>query len=217
VKLFEFYSVYVVSVMILIPLLLGIINYRHLNKPLKTAFYLLLFSGATSLLNTILIYHQVNDIWMFNVFIIFELGFISLMYSYILPSSWKKAILILPFAFCTLCILNQLFVQKNAEINSYTRGLESLIVIGYGVLYINQQSLETLHKTWGENALNWVSTGLLIYFASTLFMFVFYNALIKAGQTVGLIVWTVADTMLILEYVLFAVGFYKSRNIVSNK
>jgi hypothetical protein len=108
-----------------------------------------------------------------------------------------------------LCIVNYLFIQNKIEFNTYTRPLEAIMIIVYSMLYILNQSND--EQDWGDNIYNWINAGILLYFASCLFMFISSNYLLNAGKHINRIVWGAHDAILVIQYVLFAVGFYKCK------
>jgi hypothetical protein len=83
------------------------------------------------------------------------------------------------------------------------------MIIVYSMLYILKQNNDD--QNWGDNMYNWINAGILLYFASCLFMFISSNYLLNAGRHINRIVWATHDTILVIQFILFAVGFYKCK------
>jgi len=207
---YRLYTDYIIPASTFLPLIVGFLNYKRLIWPLKIIFYFILFSGIANLINLILIYHHRHSIFIFHIYTIFEFAFISLFYLNLFKKSWHKPILILIGAFSLLCMVNFIFIQKGLEFNTYTRSLEAVMIIGYCVAYLNQQSIADTEHNWGSNSLNWINAGILVYYSSGLFMFIASNYLMK-HLAFPVYIFLLLDTFLLFEYVLFAIGFYKCR------
>ncbi len=144
-----------------------------------------------------------------HIYTIFEFLFISLFYSCFYGRKNRNIIYTIIGVFTVICIINYLFIQNKIEFNTYTRPLEAIMIIVYSMLYIFKQNND--EQNWGDNIYNWVNTGILLYFASCLFMFVSSNYLLNAGKHINRIVWGAHDTILVIQFILFAVGFYKCK------
>ncbi|MFD0765568.1 hypothetical protein ACFQZI_11960 [Mucilaginibacter lutimaris] len=205
---FNIYAFYVVPPTVLIPIAFALLNFNQLTKPLKIIFWYLVFSSAFNLLSIILIQTHHTTLWMLHVYAIVEFMFHSLFYSMFFSKKKRGIFLGLIIGFTALCIVNFLFIQNKIEFNTYTRPLGAIIIIVYSLLFILKQQND--EQSWGGNIYNWINTGILLYFASCLFMFIFSNYLL-ASPDISRLVWAIHDTILIFEYLLIAVGFYKCR------
>ncbi|WP_345214034.1 hypothetical protein [Mucilaginibacter gynuensis] len=155
--------------------------------------------------------------FIFHIYTIFEFFFLSLFYLQVFGKKWEKIIIPLIVVFALLCIGNFLFVQNKIEFNTYTRPIEVIITMVYGTYFINRQNIVDENISWSSNGLNWINTGILVYYASNLFMFIFFNYLVTGKRHLFDIVLVVHDTLLITEYVLFAIGFSKCKTILTDK
>jgi hypothetical protein len=207
--LYFIYVTYIVPITILIPVLIALKNYSFLTNPLKTIFWYLIFSGTANVINLTLISLHYYTATLFHIYTIFEFLFFSLFYSQFYSKKHQNTIYIIISVFTVLCIVNYLFIQNKIEFNTYTRPLEAIMIIVYSMLYILNQSND--EQDWGDNIYNWINAGILLYFASCLFMFISSNYLLNAGKHINRIVWGAHDAILVIQYVLFAVGFYKCK------
>lgn len=208
--LYRAYTEYIVPASIFLPLTTAFLNYKCLTWPLKIILYFVLFSGIMNLVSIILMYHGWHTSFMIHIYTIFEFAFISLFYLNFFRKSWHKPILISIGVFSILCIVNLIFIQNRFELNTYTRSLEAVMIIGYCVTFLNQQSSIDNERSWGSNSLNWINLGILIYYASGLFMFIASNYFLQHKE-LALFIFPMLDTFLLFEYILFAIGFYKCK------
>ena len=200
---------YIVPATIFLPILIALKNYTFLTKPLKIIFLFLLFSGSINLVNLILVSFHRPTTYLFHIYTAFEFLFLSLFYSSFYGKKQRNKIHLVVVVFVVFCVVNYLFIQNRIEFSTYTRSVGAIILILYSLLFILKQNNE--EQNWGDNIYNWINTGILLYLASCLFMFIFSNYLLSAGRRVNMIVWIAHDTILIFEYILFAVGFYKCK------
>lgn len=203
------YAYYIVPATILIPVFIAIFNYQALPKPFKIIFWFLIFSGTLNLVNLIAIKHGYNSITLINIYTIFEFIFLALFYSEFFEKPGRRVIAVLMAVFTIICVINYFFIQNKIEFNTYTRPLGAIMLIVFSMLFILKQTND--EESWTDNKYNWINAGILLYYASCLFMFIFSNYLLSASQAVNRLVWTIHDTILIFEYILFAVGFNKCK------
>ncbi|WP_454803951.1 hypothetical protein [Mucilaginibacter phyllosphaerae] len=204
-----FYTNYFVPATILIPVFAAVINYQVLPKAFKIILWFLIFSGGLNIVNLVGIRYGYNSITLLNIYTIFEFIFLGLYYSEFFEKKGQKVIALLMAAFTVACIINYFFIQNKIEFNTYTRSAGAVMLIVFSLLYILKQSND--EESWSANKYNWINAGILLYYASCLFMFAFSNYLLSASQQVNQTVWIIHDTIMIFEYILFAVGFSKCR------
>jgi hypothetical protein len=125
--------------------------------------------------------------------------------------AWQKIMLTLVIVLGIFCLVDFIFIQNGIQVDTYPGTVEAIIIIAYSVLYLNQQSNIETNNSWGQSGLNWVNIAFLIYYGCGLFMFISTNYLMQFGPTVNFIVWSVFDTILVVESILFATGFYKCK------
>ena len=206
--LFHIYATYIVPPTVLIPIVFALLNFNRLTKSLRVILWYLIFSGVFNLIALVLIQMHHTTTWMMHLYAIFEFIFHSVFYGMFFNDKRRKAFMGLMASFTILCVINFFFIQNKIEFNTYTRPIGAIIIIVYSLLLMLKQQND--EQNWGENVYNWINAGILLYFASCLFMFIFSNYLLTSPDTSRL-VWAIHDTVLIFEYILIAVGFYKCK------
>jgi hypothetical protein len=195
---------------IIIPIVTALFRYRFLTPPFKILLWFYVFSAISNALNITLPWYHIHTIFLFHIYTIFEFAFITWFYNIVFDKKWNNIMISMVAVFTLLCIIN-FFVQSGDQIDTYTSTLEAVIIIGYSILYLIKQNNIDQDIAWGKNGLNWINISIILYYGSGLFMFISTNYLMKAGLNVNIIVWSVFDTILVTQYLLFAVGFYKCK------
>lgn len=206
-----FYELYLVPPTVLIPIIFALINYKLLDKPLKIILLFLIVSGVADAIAVILAINHRPNLMIFHIYAIFEFAFISWYYKLQLKNRLAKIIPLLIIMFTIACIINFVFIQKNIEFNTYTRSLEAIIIIGYNIILFSRQSYIDADYNWSSMSLNWINTGILVYYSSCLLVFTFSNYLLNAGKFINNVIWNTHATITVLQYILFSIGFYKCK------
>jgi hypothetical protein len=114
--------------------------------------------------------------------------------------------------FPLFCIVNILFLQGIDRHNTYSRPLEAIMFIALSVCYWWYAGNEESSDAWTSVPVNWILSGLLLYFSSSFFLFVFSNYLAgKYSLSVNELVWNIHATLVVIMYFLFTIGFIKCK------
>ena len=137
-----------------------------------------------------------NNLPLLHFYTFFEFFFLSLFYrSFLSPDEESRRKF--NYFIVTICgsiILNSLFLQPLTRFNSNVKTLTQIVYIGYAIYYFfKAQSSEEVVAVYSINLL---TSGILIYYAASLFIFMFGNIMIKLKE-VNTIIWVV-NTMLYL-------------------
>ncbi|TWR25235.1 hypothetical protein FPZ43_17345 [Mucilaginibacter pallidiroseus] len=208
-KFFVLYISVIVPATALIPLVAGLLHFGKLSKPSKIIWNFVLFSAVLNLTNILLQYVMHNTQFMLHGYTAVEFAMLSAYFACFFTPKQQKAVAVIAVLFFIGCVINAMYLQDIGAFNTYTRTLESLILIGYIIYfqYLQGNKLDT--GKWGDDSNNWLSVGILIYYASSSLMFAFTNYLVAISIRVFEMVWTAHCTILAIEYILFTIGFRK--------
>jgi len=205
------YLDYVVPGSILIPIAVLIPKVRNTPAYIKLIFYYLVMSAVVNTICIIMARNNEPNLWMIHIQTILESFLLLWFFKYIITSSLVlKVIKTLIIGFPLFCLVNLLFIQGIHSYPSYTRTLETIIFIAMCIIYWWQESEDNIR--WSDVPANWFVTGLFLYFSAAFFIFLFSNYL--AGYvsfTVMDIAWYTHATLILLMYVLIAIGFIKCK------
>jgi hypothetical protein len=203
---YKIFAVYIVPATALFPIFFALKNYKLLPPAFKILITFIITSSLFNLANLIAItqFHMQTVKWV-PVYTVLEFSFITLVYSRIFNKKWRPYLYVLIIIFAAVCAFNAIFIQNKIEFNTYTRPVGALLIVMFCMAYIIKTG--TVETRWADNNFNWVNIGFLLYYSAGLVMFTFSNYFLKA-TSLALLIWTIHDTILITEYILFAVGFY---------
>jgi hypothetical protein len=198
---------------ILIPLVAGFAHYRFLNREFKVIIYYLLTTALANAVAKILIVFHFHNLFIIHVYTVIEALFLCWLFILILPD-YKIQITIrfLAILFPAFCLVNFVFFQNSTVLNTYTRPVEAIIFIALSMCYWWKNNNMDYEVSWANYPLNWIVSGLLLYFSSAFFLFVFSNLLAFSYSTaVNVFIWNIHAVILIVMYLFFAMGFYKCK------
>jgi hypothetical protein len=198
---------------ILVPIGVAIKKYHSISLELKVLFYFLVVSVALYVTSTLLANYHTSNTFIIHADTIIESLFLLRFY-YIISSrpAVKQWIVWLAILFPLFCCVNILFLQGLDRHNTYSRPLEALIFILLSMNYWWHTGNGEPVDSWVNMPLNWIISGLLLYFAGAIFLFAFSNFLAyRYSSAVNLIVWNMHATLVLIMYLLFAVGFIKCK------
>ena len=113
--------------------------------------------------------------------------------------------IVIPIAIL-FCIINAIWLEGSAIFNSYSSGLNNLVVTGYCIYYYKLQ-LENPQIIFVEKQPSfWIVSGIFIYSAGNFFLFSMFNSLTNSFPLFALHAWDINDVLILIMNVLFAKG-----------
>ena len=209
----HFYTGVVIPTSVLLPIVPAVIVYRNLERPQKIIFFYLIFAGIVDGVAGWLSMHHMSNLWILHPYTAIETVLLLWFYHSIISDKLvRRVVAVLMVLFPLICIANMIWGQGLLRFNTYTRPLEALILIFTGIVYFFESSRAVYRTKPGmQKALSWMNAGLLIYFSSGFFYFIFSNYL-KPGQAFSIFILIVHATFVLFMYLLFMIGFLRCRN-----
>jgi hypothetical protein len=208
----KIYLSYIVPATVLLPLIVGLLNYGVLDRASRMAFFYIVISCLVNTASVIMAEKSINNLPVLHVYTVLELVTVLLFYreAFKRPSV-KKIIAGIIILFVVLSVLNSSFIQPLKTHNSYTRSLEAILIIIFCIAFFFTK-LDNAQAILPSGALTWINTGWLLYFSSSLFLFIAANLMLKQGnRQINVLIWDIHATLVVLMYVLIAIGFGKCR------
>ena len=205
---------FVVPSSVLIPLATGIFNFKFLTKEFKILCYYFITSFIVNVITTVLSYYRIPNLIFFHLYTPVEAVFLLIFFAYILKGSKiVSGIRVCIFLFPFYCLLNFIFFQDGSVFNTYTHPVESILFISLSIFFFWKQSANpVVEQKWTHFPQNWIVTGLLLYFSSTFFLYVFSNVLLhKYSRDTNVFIWNIHGLIIIVTSLLWTIGFYKCR------
>lgn len=177
-------------------------------KALSLILYLILFFDGVA---RILAHWGMSNLFIWHIYTPIEFYFYSFIFSkHIVPPLPKPFFRGVLYAFGVIALLNVLFAQGFAQVNSYTRVLESMIFVCFSVLLLFQLFRQEESVPLQNKPLFWFACGILLYFSGNLFVFIFSNFLHQYYYLyLNKYVWAFYALMNVITYLLFAIALWK--------
>lgn len=210
----HYYVSLIVPVSVVIPIVIAVVNKSYQRNNLKPILNYLLFAALTEVISISLATHGINNLPLLHLYTIGEFLFILRFFQLISKEPGARRLLVWIMAlFTAFCIADLIFLQSIFQYNSYPRPLGALIIIALCMSYFLKNTTTENQKPWVTEPLNWMVTGLLVYFGSSLFHFAFLNVIAdNASRNVSYLLGTIHATLVMVMYLLFAIGFWHAKN-----
>ncbi len=195
---------------ILLPIIIALLRYNALSCTGRAIFYYLLVNLVVCIISSALALLHSPNLFLYHFSTIAEtlmlLNFFRLVFY---KKQFSKYIRWLMLIFPLLALLNTLFLQHINQFNSYALSLQSILIIGLCFLYWWKQQDDEGHA-WASLPLNWIISGLLLYFSSAFILFTFSHMIVSlASRTTSIIIWNVHAGLSVLMLLFISIGFRK--------
>jgi len=203
------YQGYVVPASTLLPIAAGLVNYKRVDRSLRTLTWYLCFALTINVIAVVLASRHTNNMPLLHFYTAGELVLVTLYFKHAFndrkTDRWLNLIMIM---YPVLCVVNFVFFQSIYSFNTYTRPLEALIIILLSALYFAWPNTDRV-----TTAGRWVAGGFLLYFCSSFFQFIFSNVVSHyASKAQKSLIWNMHATFVLMMYVLFFVAIFHGRN-----
>lgn len=197
---------------ILIPLLIIIINYRHLPIVKMPLLCYLILATITQAISFILWKRSINNYPVLHLYTLLEYLVLLWFFAVILKGFLNKKFLIaLAVIFPVLLIIDSAFIESVFTFNTYGRTLEALILIFFCTCWWIKIAGEENTEAWQYQPINFIVTGLLVYFAGSISLFSYSNFVENMTPTLRLSIWTMHTVLAVLLYILISIGLWKMK------
>ncbi|MFC5411147.1 hypothetical protein ACFPMF_17630 [Larkinella bovis] len=148
----------------------GLVNYGFLDKPSRWLFRMLLLSFVISLVQLHDAAFRQNNIYLYNLNSLVEMGCFAAAYWIELKSKKNQALVLAGFGVYLLVFLYD-FSWTN--IAGVALGVQRIIMIMYALLFFHYVLAKMQVQNLLLHAMFWVSAGAIVHAAGTLFVFLF--------------------------------------------
>lgn len=161
--------------MIIIPLIVGLINFKYLSKSLKYILVLVFIGTISNLLSIALVLLNKKSVFHLHIYTLIEFLLISCFYYHISTKDFfKKMIKLIVGIFILTMVLNKIFLEQFDRIDNYTLIVESILVLIMASLYLTSFFEENLIIDFADYRFL-LTVGYMIYFGGNLFIFALSN------------------------------------------
>jgi hypothetical protein len=198
--------------------LIAAFNYNRIDRKLNSLKIYVFFAAFMQLLQLVLWFKQVNNLFLLHFFVPIEFALLAYFYQSILqPLINRKIIWFIIVLFSVFSIINSLFFQKITTFNSYALTVENILLTTMSIvtfiILLNRRV--GLSKTTIGPAITWINYGIFINFSTTLILVYFSNFLVlhQSNKILSYIAWLLNDAATVAMHICFIVGLLKNIKI----
>lgn len=164
------------SASVAIPLIIGLIRYKRLDKSQTLLFYLLIFAFSTELVANILLYNRIHNLPVYNFFALINFNFLLRLYVLHIKIERRKFFNYFQLLFNLFAICNVIFIQDYRTFNSNWIVAASVIFLSLALNYFYKLLKEVKYQRLERNPMFWFNSGIVIYYSGTLILFFLGNS-----------------------------------------
>jgi hypothetical protein len=195
---------------VFIPWLLALTKQRSYTPALKTIFAYLTVAVCTHLLSFAFWKLRKNNLPILHVYTVVEYLLLLRFYSLLLKGFFPGAVfIVLAVAFPLFSVADSLFIENIRSFNTYSRSVEALIFIFLSVCWFVKTVSDTATHSKASRPLNYITGGLLIYFAGSVVLFSFRDLISQLTHSFLMNVWSLHTLLLFILYSMITTGLWK--------
>ena len=200
----------IVPLSVLLPIIIGIVQFKNLPGPARIILWYVLTSGFFSGISVIVgRYFHTNNMPLVHLYTAAEVVLFTWYYRRLSGNTFKnKFYILLPVLFAILCIVNAVFFQNIYTYSSYTRSVEAIICMLFALNYFAIMASVAGDKRTLRQPAFYFNAGIFLYFSGAFILFVFSNFIItNLSRHNFLIIWNIHAALILLMYLFFSTGF----------
>lgn len=191
-----------------LPAIAGLLQYYRLKDVGKVLLVLVFLSISTEIVARWLRYDAPSQNLVYYLFTTLEFSLLTYVFAQGLKSFFKPAFFWGIATFFLLFVLtDMIWISGIAQFNSYSTAIEGLILIFLSLCWFYKTLQELKIKHLEREPLFWISTGILLYFSSNLFIFLFTNYVNSSNRAL-FIIWGIHGIFSILLNIFYTIALW---------
>lgn len=184
-----------------------LLHWRRFDKTQRTMGRLLLFAAVIEITAYVLGRLLIMNLPLLHLYTVVEFSIIVQLFSYQFPTLRKPPVKWSLIGGFLLIALGNAFIWGSVfGFNDIARSLESFLICIFCLWYFYDM-LRRLPERYPEKTpMFWINIGLLIYFAASLFIFIFSNYVLSEDDRLSLLSWNVHGLLTITRNVFYAIA-----------
>jgi hypothetical protein len=194
----------------LVPLLVWLFNYEKYNKVQKLLGLQLGLAIVIESLSSYLARRDNNNMPIYHLYVVFEMIIFSIVFRALLNDIIRRrTMIIITSLFSALAILNCCYLQPIDKLPTFTRALESLVIVSFSLVGFYKLFTEMKVRSLEKNFEFWIYSGTLLYFSGNLFLFILSNTILVDNSEKHKLVWTIVHSSFnIILYLSLAIALW---------
>lgn len=178
---------------------------------MRILFAFALVTGFMELTSGIMSARNMNNLVFFHAHVYIEFIAITAIFFFSYDSVfWRVVSLTFLGVFLVFSIFNSFYLEKTDLFNSNQRYAEGLLIIIMCIGYYISLLKRPIHRYLEQQPMFWLASGWLIYFAGTLYLFLFSKELLAVDS---FHFWEIHAILNIGLNVIYVIGFLKERKL----
>lgn len=187
--------------------------YKKLEPKLQLFSIFLFLSAVIQITALVLALNRINNLPLLHIYVAAGFLLLALFYKQVLESFIHPRIIwVITVLFLIYTILNSIFIESFYTFNSTALAVESvlIIILTLSTFMVLMNDIVKEQRSSIIKSLNWINSGLFIYYTSSLIIFYLTRSFPKS---INSYTWILHSVFSIIMYLCFMVGLYKrSRN-----
>lgn len=187
--------------------------YRQLGKELRVFTYFLFLAGIVELVSKIFWFQSINNLPLLHVYVAGGFVLQAWFYNSVLKGFINPRIIwIVVILFTVFTIINSLFFQSIYTFNSYAVTVQAILILilSLSTYFLLLNDIVKQERVSLLKSLNWINSGMFIYYASSLLIFYFSDLIFTHySNFANKYLWSIHTLFLIIMNVCFFIGLWK--------
>jgi len=190
----------------------ALVVFKKLPHELRVFSWFIFLSAVIELVSRVLWLYSKNNLPLLHFYVAGGFVCLSIFYAEILRGFVEKYLMRgILIVFLSFTLVNSVFIQPLLTFNSYALTVESVIIVILSIFtyLVMMEDIVRKRRPGLEKCLNWINSGLFIYFASNLIIFFSADFFIqKFSKSFNLQTWMLHAFFLLIMYVCFFMGLW---------
>lgn len=195
----------------------ALIRWRERTTGLNNIILYVALTFALECIGTILWLNKTSNLWLGHVHSLLEFLLLANLYRLLLKNFVPKWFIpLLMLLFSVFSGINTFYFQDLAEFNSYVKMTEAGLLMLLALLFFYKLLRELSVARLELYPFFWINSGVLLYFASNFFVFLYSNYTLMYSQQTGIFIWFIHALFFILFNLFMMIGIWvapRNRNL----
>ena len=195
----------------LVPIGIGWYRYRVLQPALRSIFWLCVISFFLDGAARVFWVLKMPNLWLGHLNTLIEFLLIANAYRLVLNGNPSLGFMRwLMIGFTVLAVGNSMILQDLYQFNTYIKVVEAILLISLSLSFFYQLLKQlTVHRL-ERLPFFWINSAVLLYFSSSLFVFIYSNYILFYSYELGITIWFIHALFFILFNLILALGLWIS-------
>jgi len=195
----------------LFALFMFLIHRNNLTKSIRALYLLTVYSCLADLSSFVLQRFRINNFFIFHITSIVEIFCFCYFFYFLLENDKiKRSVLISLVVLLFVELMDAFYIDGLENPNALFSLFEAISFKIFSLLFFYQLMKNIPQKNILNYSLFWINSGILIYFAGNLFLFIFSKILLKEHAIPFSHIWMINSFLYLVYNIFISIGVWKS-------